>query len=161
MRVLVYLKNNQGVTLIELIVAMVVISVALVGVMTVINYTTLHSADPVLRQQSIAIAEAYMEEIVLKEFSNPDSGYDGDKRRYYDDVTDYDELEDVGARNPIDPDPIEGLKYYTVEVTISKQKITDTGFVLDGSSDDALRIDVTVTDPANEELTLTGYRTNY
>ncbi len=61
-----YCQNNKGVTLIELIVAIVVISIALVGVLSVINYTTLHSADPVLRHQAIAIAEAYMEEISLK-----------------------------------------------------------------------------------------------
>lgn len=70
-------RNNQGFTLIELIVAMVVISVALVGVMSVINYTTLHSADPVLRLQAIAIAEAYMEEITLKNYFDPDADETG------------------------------------------------------------------------------------
>jgi len=159
-------RDEAGLTLIELIVVMIVISVALVGVMSVINYTTRHSADPVLRHQAIAIAEAYMEEIVLKAFLDPDTGDicpAAESRRYlYDNICDYNGLDDEGARNPIKPDtPIEGLKKYDVKVNISRQKITDTGFVSDNSSDDALRIDVTVIDPAGESLTLSGYRANY
>ncbi|MBD1401410.1 type IV pilus modification PilV family protein [Pelovirga terrestris] len=161
------MKNNQqGLTLIELIVVMIVISVALVGVMSVINYTTRHSADPVLRHQAIAIAEAYMEEIALKEFRDPDTGdvcpAKEASRDRYDNVCDYNGLDDEGARNLITPDePIEGLGGYHVWVTISKQRITADGFVADSSSNDALRIDVTVKNPAGEEITLTSYRTDY
>ena len=163
--------NQQGLTLIELIVAMVVISVALVGVMSVINYTTLHSADPVLRHQAIAIAEAYMEEIVLKSFCEPDQTSteceenpcpDSEASRdLYDNVCDYNGLPDKDVRNP-DGNLIPDLEPYKVEVSISKQGVTATGFD-DPSAPpyDALRVDVTVTDPANESLTLTGYRANY
>lgn len=146
------MNKQRGLTLIELIVAMVVISVALVGVMSVINYTTRHSADPMLRHQAIAIAEAYMEEIFLKEYQNPPDGYSGADRSRFDDVSDYHELEDAGARNP-DGDAIPGLEGYDVAVAVEA--------VPNWHGVAAKGITVTVTSPAGEEITLTSYRTDY
>ena len=142
--------NQQGLTLIELIVVMIVISVAMVGVMSVINYTTRHSADPVLRHQAIAIAEAYMEEIVLKEYDNPPGGYSGTDRSRFDDVSDYNGIEDENAYNHDGELVTAG---YRVEVEV------DT--VNDWHGVQAKKITVTVTSPANEEITLTSYRTDY
>jgi len=147
-------RNIQGFTLIELIVAMVVISVALVGVMSVINYTTLHSADPVLHQQAIAIAEAYMEEITLKNFADPDVDGEVD-RALFDDVSDYNGLTDNGARDQ-NGNAIAGLGNYTVGVTVQNANYGPGGSKVAG-----LRIDVSVTDPAGVSLTLTGFRANY
>jgi len=146
------LSNKQGLTLIELIIAMIVLSVALVGVLSVINYTTLHSADPVLRHQAIAIAEAYMEEITLKNFTDPD--LDGEvARNLFDDVDDYNNLPDTVVRNQAGA-AIGALAGYSVSVVV-----TSPGF---GSpAIPGFRIDVTVTDPAGESLVLTGYRADY
>ena len=154
MKKLNIIRDNHGVTLVELIVAMVVISVALTGVMMVINYTTLHSADPVLRHQSIAIAEAYMEEITLKNFTDPD-GVGEANRALFDDVSDYNGLVDVGAVDQ-NGTAIAGLGNYTVNVIVAPQAYGPAGATVNG-----LRIDVTVTDPAGENLTLTGFRANY
>lgn len=148
------LKCNRGVTLIELIVAMVVITVALAGILSVINYTTRHSADPVLRHQAIAIAEAYMEEICLKSFADPDA--DGEvSRDLYDDVDDYNGLSDTGARDQ-NGNAITGLENYSVAVTVLSQNYGPTGNQVPG-----LRVAVTVTDPAGESLTLAGFRADY
>ncbi|WP_020675478.1 prepilin-type N-terminal cleavage/methylation domain-containing protein [Geopsychrobacter electrodiphilus] len=144
--------NQQGVTLIELIVVMVVISIALVGVMSVINYTTLHSADPMLRQQSIAIAEAYMEEISLKSYTDPGGPVELG-RADFDDVADYNGLTDNGAHDQTGA-AIMGLESYTVQVTVGSASFGIPAVA-------GLKIDVTVTDPAGETLTLTGYRTDY
>lgn len=146
-----YCQNNKGVTLIELIVAMVVISIALVGVLSVINYTTLHSADPVLRHQAIAIAEAYMEEISLKNFTDPDSDGETD-RRLFDDVDDYDGLVNDGAVDQ-NGNAIPGLNNYRVTVSVAGQSYGPATAQVNG-----LKIDVTVTDPAGESLTLNGFR---
>ena len=148
------LTNKKGVTLIELIVAMVVISIALAGVLLVINYTTLHSADPVLRHQSIAIAEAYMEEITLKNYSDPDT--DGEvSRDLYDDVDDFNGLSDSGAHDQ-NGNAITGLENYSVNVRVQSQNYGPSGSEVGG-----LKIDVTVTDPAGESFVLTGFRANY
>jgi len=147
-------RNPRGFTLIELIVAMVVISVALVGVMSVINLTVLHSADPVLRQQSIAIAESYMEEISLKNYTDPDTDGEGN-RALFDDVDDYDGLNDHGARDQ-NGHAISGLEKYEVSVSVVPQSYGPVGMVVSG-----LKIDVNVTNLGGESLTLTGYRTDY
>lgn len=62
-------RRHTGFTLIELIVFIVIVSVALTGVLTVFNITTRHSADPILRKQALAIAEALLEEVMLQPFT--------------------------------------------------------------------------------------------
>jgi MSHA pilin protein MshD len=151
-------QNQRGVTLVELIVAMIVISVALGGVLLVINYTTLHSADPVLRQQAIAIAEAYLEEITLKEFADPGGPVELG-RADFDNVADYNGLSDVGARDQTDT-AIAGLGNYTVAVVVVPANFGPTA-PPPGAQVAGLQINVTVTDPAGENLTLTGFRANY
>jgi MSHA pilin protein MshD len=56
-------RLHRGVTLIELIVFIVIVSVALVGVLTVLNFAASRSADPMVRKQMLAIAEALMDEV--------------------------------------------------------------------------------------------------
>jgi MSHA pilin protein MshD len=59
----------SGFTLIELIVFIVIVSVALVGVMTVLNVTSRSSADPMVKKQVLAAAEAILEEVQLQPFT--------------------------------------------------------------------------------------------
>jgi MSHA pilin protein MshD len=152
-------RNQQGLTLIELIVVMIVISVALVGVLSVINYTTRYSADPVLRHQAIAIAEAYMEEITLKEFRDPDTGdtcpVSEASRSLYDNVCDYNGLVDSGARNQNDQ-AIAGLENYRVSVAVVQEAFGPLSDTVNG-----LYVDVAVTDPSGQSLRLSSYRADY
>ncbi|MDP1652666.1 MAG: type II secretion system protein [Rhodocyclaceae bacterium] len=62
-------RRQHGLTLIELIMFIVIVGVALAGVLTVLNYTTRHSADPLVRKQALAIAEAILEEVMLQPFT--------------------------------------------------------------------------------------------
>lgn len=150
----VFCCGEEGVTLVELIVAMVIITVALAGILSVMNFTTRHSADAVLQQQAVAIAEAYMEEINLKNYADPDT--DGEANRpLFDDVDDYNGLSDTGAHDQ-DGNLIGGLSGYNVNVSVSSHSYGPSGATVTG-----LKIDVTVTDPAGESVTLTGYRTDY
>ena len=152
--------NQRGVTLIELIVAMIVISVALGGVLLVMNYTSARSADPVLRHQALAIAEAYLEEVTLQSYLDPDNGLpcpakEG-SRALYDNVCDYNGLNDAGARTQGNPGAvIPGLENYLIAIAVASDQPFGTPAVT------GFKIDVTVTDPAGESLTLTGYRTNF
>lgn len=56
-------SGQHGVTLIELIVFIVIVSVGVVGLLSVMNSTIMHSADPMLRKQALAIAESVLLEI--------------------------------------------------------------------------------------------------
>ncbi|MCF7970835.1 MAG: prepilin-type N-terminal cleavage/methylation domain-containing protein [Methylococcaceae bacterium] len=62
--------RQSGITLIELIISMVIISISLTGIFTVMNLTVSHSADPVIYHQAISIAEACIEEILLEPYAS-------------------------------------------------------------------------------------------
>jgi len=65
-----YHKQLQlGVTLVELVVFMVIVSVALVGVLKVLDITNRGSVDPLVRKQAIAIAESLLLEIEQQSFT--------------------------------------------------------------------------------------------
>jgi MSHA pilin protein MshD len=116
---------------------------------------TAASADPMLRHQASAIAEAYLEEIVLRSFSDPD-GVDGEgSRAAFDDLDDYDGLTDVGARDQFG-NAIAGLDAYTVSVTVSNSSALPSV-----PAGDALRVDVLVSRGAGINLVLSGYRTRF
>jgi MSHA pilin protein MshD len=51
------------------IVFIVIVGVALAGVLTVLNHTTRHSVDPMIRKQALTIAEALLEEVMLQPFT--------------------------------------------------------------------------------------------
>ena len=55
--------RQQGVTLVEMIMFMVIISIALAGILQVMRMTTANSADPLRRKQALMIAEALLEEV--------------------------------------------------------------------------------------------------
>jgi len=61
--------SQRGLTLVELVMFIVIVSVALAGVLTVLNVTTKSSADPMIRKQMLAIAEALLEEVQVKAFT--------------------------------------------------------------------------------------------
>lgn len=144
-------RNQSGVTLVELIVSMLIISIALAGILSVMNFTTGRSADPMLQHQAIAIAEAYMEEILLQGYENPDGGYTGSNRDKFDDVTDYNNLRDEGATD-LNGISIDGLGNYTIDVAVDLVKIEGI---------DAQKITVKVAHTAIGSIDLVGYRTEY
>lgn len=151
------LKKQQGLTLIELIISIVVIGIALAGVLSVMNFTVSRSADPMIQHQAIAIAEAYLEEILTKSYANqPEPGWPNDNRPNYDDVGDYHGLSHSGARSQtaLNSDaPINRLESYTVTVSVSDETLT--------GGIDAKRIDVGVSHPSGVNITLSGYRADY
>lgn len=140
--------RQRGVTLIELVVSMVIIGIAVAGILKVMEVTTRASADPMIQHQAVAIAEAYMEEILTKSYvAGPGTG----TRDQFDDVDDYAGLPDTVVRDQMG-NAIAGLGDYAVAVAIA-----DT--TLDGIN--AKQVDVTVTHSNLVNITLTGYRTNY
>ena len=63
------MMRARGFTLVELIIGIVVIGVAVGGVLLVMRTTVARSADPMIAHQGVAIAEAYLEEILTKNFT--------------------------------------------------------------------------------------------
>jgi len=67
---------QAGISLIELIMFIVIVSVALAGILLVMNTVTRGSADPLVHKQALAIAESLLEEVELMPFTycDPDDG---------------------------------------------------------------------------------------
>lgn len=146
-------KPQRGVTLVELLVSIVIVSIAASGVLGVLSMTTAASADPMIRHQAAAIAEAYLEEIMLKPIADPD-GIDGEAARAdYDDLDDYDGLADAGARDQFGV-LIAGLADYNVVVSVAPSSGLPSV-----PAADALRVDVVVSHTADINFVLSGYRT--
>ena len=86
----------RGFTLVELVVAVVALAALGAGIAAVFVTGTAASADPQIRAQARAIADGYMEEILLKRYRDPDGSESpgggveaGEDRATYDDVWDY------------------------------------------------------------------------
>lgn len=146
-------------SLIELVVALVVVAIVLTGAFALVDSTTRRSADPLLERQAIAIAEAYLEEILQHAYRDPDDGRicagSEASRALFDDVCDYAALVDAGARDQSGR-AVAGLEAYRVEVGIDPAATLGS---LTGA-DHVLRIDVTVTDPLGRPVRVSAYRSN-
>ena len=149
------MQRQTGTTLIELVIAIVIISIAASTVLMALSTSLAQSADPMIRHQAVAVAESYLEEIALRSFVDPD-GVDGEaNRELYDDVDDYDGLVDVGARDQFD-NALAGLGDYTVTVAVAA-----SGALPSIASTDLFLISVTITHAANIDFTISAYRANF
>lgn len=161
----VHWLRHAGVTLVELVVSIVIVGIGVVGVLLAMHQTVRHSADPIVLHQAVAIGEAYLEEILLKPFNDPDGVEPEPNRPLFDDVDDYNGLVDNGCLLPgqgacdQDGNPIAGLGAYNINVTVAN--VGDLGPV--GSRPPAaetLRVDVQVTGPNEVNVTVSGHRTD-
>lgn len=145
--------RQRGVTLIELVVSIVVVAIAASAVLGVLSRSVGRSADAMAMSQAVAIAEAYLEEIMLKPFADPDGSTGEAARTDFDDVSDYDGLVDTGARDQFG-NALPTLSQYTVTVAVST-----TAALPDVAAADARRIDVRVSYAPGVDVALSAYRT--
>ncbi len=158
---------RRGFTLVEMVIAIVVISVGLGSVLMTFNQNTARSADPMLLTQARAVAQAYLEEILLKDYATGAGPEAGETRPAFDDVDDYNGLAVNGclatsAQCPNlgdcacnqDGDPLPGLTGYQVTVAVTADLINGTA---------GMRADVRVRHVSAEivDVMISGYRTSY
>jgi len=151
--------HQRGISLVELILFIVIISVAVTGIMLVMNRVTGHSADALLRKQSLAIAESMLEEIQLQNFAKPAGGFAGPftpaTRTSFDCVTDYNGFTTAGIFT-VNNTAIAGLGRYRITVAVVPAALGTIAAV------NSLLITVSVTDPkGNLPVQISGYRTAY
>lgn len=146
-------RKQCGITLIEVVISIVIIAIAVSAVLGVLATNVQRSADAMIVNQGISIATAYLEEISLKPFSDPD-GIDGEVgRANFDDIDDYDGLLDTGAFDQFG-NPIPNLDGYSIAVAVNSS--SGLPGILSG---DTLRIDVRVQNAPYIDYTLSSYRT--
>ena len=155
-------KSQQGVSLIEVLLFIVIIGIALASVLSVLNIANRNSVDPLMRKQALAIAESLLEEVELQDFSNPSGGFSGAatqaNRTLFDDIFDYNGFSTSGIY-PADGTAtiITGLDNYSVNVSVANSAAA-WGTV---PATAVAEITVTVTDPNGQSLSAVGYRVDY
>lgn len=144
-------KRAAGVTLVELVVAIVIVAVALAGMVAVFMRADRASVDPVVTQQMAMIAEGMMEEILLKPYGS-DSNPPPAKRTDFAKVADYNGYASSGVYD-IEGNAVPGLDAYNVQVVVAAAGL---GQVAAG---DSLRVTVTVRHAGAPDFALSGWRT--
>lgn len=156
-------RAESGATLIEMVVSIVIIALVVTGTLLLVQKVAVHSADPMVERQALAVAQAYLEEVLLRPYWDPALGSGAGacptppaSRALYDNVCDYQGLDDAGAADQSGT-PVAGLGAYRVRVSV------DAAATLGGLSGpgDVLRVDVRVTHPASVDLRLSGFRARY
>lgn len=168
----------RGVSLIELLMFIVIISVAMLGILQVLNLNARNSSDPLMRKQALAIAEGLLEEVQLAKFTvcdgNDDKvdtatsaadcavpeglGPEAGNSRPFDNVNDY-----AGASYAVDVAGRSLPSGYSATVSV----IQEDGLGPAGAATPlaaALHITVTVSyvyGNGSQTIVLDGYRTRY
>jgi MSHA pilin protein MshD len=149
------MRRARGFTLIELIVAITIVAIAATTILGTLASVASRSADAMLQQQAIAIAQSYLDEILERWVVDPNGTPTYNGRGTWDLVDQYNSLADSGAHDQFG-NAITALSQYNVSVYVSQSSAL-TGIAAAATR----RIDVTVTTSPNVSVTLSGYRTNY
>jgi MSHA pilin protein MshD len=150
---------QRGISLIELIMFIVIISVALVGILLVMNQVTRSSSDPLIRKQAMAVAESMLEEIQLQDLSGAACtgtlGQDA-ARSGVSTVCDYDGYKTTTGIKEFSTNTVVLGGYNITGVTVKQIATLGPTAITAGSG---VRITVTVADPTGATAaTATGYR---
>ena len=166
--------KQQGVSLVELILAIVIVSIALGALMQNWSEQIRHSSDPLLQRKSLKLAQLYGDEILSKRFdeSTPLGGgstntiscpaSDGrdtgeSTRDDFDDVDDYHSLSDSPPKDS-NGNTLSNYSAYQVDVSISC--ISDQFGI--ATNNQVKRIDINVTTAVTDNsFTLSIYKANF
>ena len=154
------MTRQCGLSFIEMLIFIVVVSIAMVSILSIFNVTVKGSVDPMINKQATAVAEAMLEEILNKDFFEgvcPTADVVEKDRGAFDDVCDYHGFNQTEITT-INNKSILALASYTLSVDVAAASL--------GSSDvavlmaDAKLVTVAVIGNRNS-ITLSGYRANY
>ncbi|ABC32791.1 conserved hypothetical protein [Hahella chejuensis KCTC 2396] len=160
-------ERQRGVTLVELVITIIVIGVALVAIVTAMSGSIGRSSDVLLRNRTIQLAQAYLDEILGKRYdeATPSGGAppvtscnivtEEGSRDEYDDVDDYDGVLNEAPRSQTDAD-FNNYPGYLVSVSV-----TCAGADIGLSASNAKLVRVTITPPSGPAMTFSAYRANF
>ena len=160
---------ERGATLVELVITIVIISVAVAGVVGAFALLSGRSADPLNQTRAVALAQLYADEILSRRYDEdtPPGGVprhvgctintEESGRASYDDVDDYNAISGAPPRNASGA-ALDSSAYGGFTVSVSVQC---AGNEVGLPAADAKRIDITIRDPGNATYAFTFYKANF
>lgn len=168
--------KQQGVTLVELVISIVIISIAMVAMLNSFSVSISHSADPLWRNKTLKLGQLYLDEILAKKYDeltpiggfpfiaspscaslgSDGAGVNAETRITYDDVDDYDGITNslpLSLTTTLDS----SYDNYLVSVTVE----CDGDDVGASGDTHAKLITVTVTPPNENPVSFAVYKGNY
>lgn len=152
-------RRASGVSLIEVLIFIVLVSVGIAGLLAAFDVNVRTSADPMIRKQLVAVAESMLDEVLAQPLTGngvrPPATQASRAASLFDEVDDYNGFATTGIYAIDGASPVSGLSAYSVAVSV------DSAAALAGAAAGAVRL-VTVTVSGNgERFVLAGYKTNY
>lgn len=174
---------QRGMTLVELVIAIVVVTIGVAGVLAAFNESVRASSSPFFAKQALAIAEALLEEVQLaaNTFCDPGDpqyaanpnfqaaapasctggfieglGPEAGNARPFDNVNDYNGLA-LPVITDVSGAAVPGVGGYSATIAVAPATLN----TIPAATGEALLITVTVTAPNGEVFALEGYRTRH
>lgn len=167
--------NNKGISLIETVIAIVIISIAVTGLLTVFYNNATHGTKPALEIKAIELGQGLMDEILFKRWDEDSTlgggsialglaniGTEGETlREQFDDVDDYNGYTDGTGSEPLKDSRGVILNGFTgfsrsVVVAFSKPTGTDAGLGINNYK----KITITITIPTGDSFVFSATKTN-
>lgn len=170
-------QTQRGFTLIEMVIVIVLVGAMMAGMTALFMKNVGDSHRPFLRQKALAVANAFMDEIIRKKWNEASPlgggcvntgsgscpaglpviaiGTDGQTRPIYDDIDDYHGINQSPPRDSSDTN-MPGYTGFTVNVTV-----TQPGAWNGIPAADVRLITVNVTSSSNEAIAVSAYRVNF
>lgn len=143
----------RGLTLVELLVSIVIISLAGVALLGTLGYVASNSGESLAQTQARAIAEAYLAEALAQPFKEPGAFDNQVGRANLNDVDDYNGINDANARDQFG-NAFGGAGQFQVSVAV-----VNSGGLGGLPAAAVKRVDVTVRSTGGVRVIATGYRT--
>lgn len=170
--------RQQGVTLVELVISIIIISIAMVALLNAFSASMVGSADPLWRNKTLKLAQLYLDEILAKNYEHltpvggipvvldpncTNLGKDGSEdREDYNDVDDYDEIDD---EVPLSLIASLDSSYSAYRVSVDVACVgSQVGAVDEANASDnnqAKKITVTITPPGQPAIPFAVYKANF
>jgi len=147
------MKQQQGVTLIELIIAIVLLSIVLTGAVSLFNAMAVNQARNMQTYQGIQVADYFLNEVTSMRYE----GRSALKRNEFSTVDDYHNLSNNGCLSQFNGEspcnrrgvPVDAWLNYSVAIIVSPVTV---------SSQAMKQVDITVTSPLGDNVKLTGFK---
>jgi MSHA pilin protein MshD len=162
-------RRQRGTTLVEVVLFILIVSIAVTAVVNALAVAVRSSSDPLIRRQTLAVAESLVQEIDgqpyrQKDPYNPGGADDaigpetGETRAGsplpFDNPNDYSGYTETGIVAP-DGSSVTGLGSYSASVTATQQAMGNV------PASDGLLVVVNATGPDGQTISLTTFRARY